>query len=365
MAIPSTGTTYEGAGLNDLDPTNLERGKLRQVLVRDARGAATNISPHNSDGSINWSPFALDGTWRADLVGAKLIGGYWVGNPTTPNEGFFQVGAFKEGAGPETAPTMKNDNFMIVQSNFPFDSDLVEEGEPFNFTPVETAKPLVRRLRNNLRLNAADGSVLIEDPGTLNAGWGRTISGDNIERQVLLVSQFTHNSLPFYTVDGYSLAKMSNIGKSKKDKKESEGSQLDYEPIPDGFFMAMQDGVYQPVLRWTWQGGAGWTARGGVPILSAAATGATATTTGKATLTTPDPTGTGDPFTITAQSTIDDGVTWLTAVLDNPGAVVSASGTTTVKVKTVTAGSTKFRIKVVGTNGATAYTVKSAAITIT
>jgi hypothetical protein len=100
----------------------------------------------------------------------------------------------------------------------------------------------------------------------------------------------------------------------------------------------------RPILFGEWVFGDGWSALGGVPVFSASLPTATPTTTGKATFTFADPTGTGDPFTITAQSTIDDGVTWLTATLDTPGAVVTASGNTTVKVKSVAAGSTKFRV---------------------
>lgn len=258
MSLPSTGTTWDGAGFNDLDSRFLERGKLRQVLVRDARGAETDISPHDSSGAKLWSPFANDGKWRGDLLAWIKVNGVWVENPD-PNEGWHIVGAFKDGDGPTSKPNIKNDDFMILQSNFPFDSDVVEEGEPFSLTPVETAKPLVRRLRNNLRINdASTGLSVVENPGAADSGWGRTLSGDNIERQFLLVSQFKRGGLPVYKVDGYALAKLSDIGNSKQDKKDSEGAELTYMPLPDGYFMAMQDGVYQPVLRWTWVGGEGW-----------------------------------------------------------------------------------------------------------
>lgn len=259
MTLPATGTTFDGAGFNDLDSRYLERGKLRQVLIRDARGGATNISPHNSDGSVAWSPFAQDNTWRDDLVAFKRVNGVWIANPST-NEGFHIAGAFKEGDGPSTKPNIREDDFMILQSNFPFDSDVVEEGEPFSFTAVETAKPLIRRLRNNLPLNDKDGNALVELPGRANAGWSRPLDADNVERQVLLVSEFKRGGLPIYTVDGYSLAKLSGIGTSKKDKRDSEAAEVTYMPLPDGYFMAMVDGVYRPILRHTWVGGAGWAA---------------------------------------------------------------------------------------------------------
>lgn len=263
MTAPATGTTFDGAGFNDVDSRFLERGKLRQILVRDARGAATNISPHDENGDVLWTPFAQDGTWRGDLCAYRRIDGVWVINPVQ-NEGFHIAGAFKEGDGPSTKPNIREDDFMILQSNFPFDSDIVEEGEPFSFTAVETAKPLIRRLRNNLPLNAQDGTALVELPGLANAGWSRPLDADNVERQVLMVSEFKKGGLPVYTVDAYSLAKLTGIGASKKDKRDSEAAEMTYMPLPDGYFMALVDGVFRPILRHTFVGGSGWAALSGL-----------------------------------------------------------------------------------------------------
>ncbi len=258
MSIPATGTTWSGAGLSDVDSQFLERGKLVSVLVRDARGADTDISPHTSAGATNWSPFAADGKWRGDLFAHHKVNGYWLAN-TSPNEGFHLAGAFKDGDGPTSKPNVKNDDFMILQSNFPFDSDITEEGEPFSFTTVETAKPVVRRLRYNLPLSDVNGLDIVELPGTPEAGgWGRPLDGDNVGRQVLEVREIKKNGLPFYKVDGYALCKLTDIGNSKKDKKDSEATELTFQPLPDGYFMAMQDGVYRPVLKYTWVGGAAW-----------------------------------------------------------------------------------------------------------
>ena len=178
MTLPATGTTWDGAGFNDNDSRFLERGKLRAALIRDARGSATDISPHDSSGEVAWSPFAQDGKWRGDLLAFKRANGIWIENPDE-NEGFHMIGAFKDGDGPVSKPNLKNDDFMILQSNFPFDSDLTEEGEPFSFTAVETAKPVIRRLRNNLRLNDPDtGAVLVEAPGLADAGWVAPFPGE-------------------------------------------------------------------------------------------------------------------------------------------------------------------------------------------
>src|SRR5581483_2503404 len=210
MALPSTGTTWSGAGLSNVDNRFLERGKLVGALIRDNQGSATNISPHNPDGTVLWSPFALDGNWRSDLFAFTLTNGYWTLNTTQPNQGFHVVGAFKDGAGPSSKPSLKNDHFMILQSNMPFDSDLVDEAEPFSFEGVETAKPLMRRLRNNLPLVDSSGNLLVEEPGYLNGGWGKPIDADNVNRQVLLVRQFNKSTGLVFKVEGYSLAKLDN-----------------------------------------------------------------------------------------------------------------------------------------------------------
>jgi hypothetical protein len=80
-----------------------------------------------ADGTVKWSPFALDGKWRDDLCAFKRTNGVWTVNGSS-NEGFHIAGAFKEGDGPSTKPNIREDDFMVLQSNFPFDSDVVEEG---------------------------------------------------------------------------------------------------------------------------------------------------------------------------------------------------------------------------------------------
>lgn len=363
MAIPATGTTWKAGGFNDVDNRFLERGGLIAALVRDARGSATNITPTDENGTVLWSPFAEDGQLRDDLFAFKKVDGFWVTNPEA-NEGFHLVGAFKEGDGPKKKGSLDTDDYMIEQSNSPFDSIITKEEETFSFTAVETLKPAWKRLRNNLRLNDANGVSLCEDPGLQNAVWVKPLEADFVDRQVLLLRARKVGGKFIYTCTGYACARLSDVGDAQMGKKDADAAELTFKAIPDGFLMGLVDGEYGPAIKAEWAGGDGWSALGGVPVLSATAPVATAGTTGKATIVFADPTGTGDPWTITAESTVDDGTTWLPAVLDTPGAVTSTGGSTTVKVKSVTAGSTKFRAKVVGTNGASAYTPKSNAVTI-
>ena len=369
MANPATGTTWNGSGLADLGPEFLERGMPLQVIVRDHLGASTDISPHNADGSIRWSPVAQDNKWRNDLLARRKVNGYWV-TVTDPNQGFLTLGAFKDGSGVNSKPGVKSDQFRIIQNNYPYHTMLTEESETFSFTPVDTGNPAVAHLRRNLRLCDASGNIIIPDPGQSNAGYSRTVGGGNPGRQFLIARELNtgKSGLPIYKVDGYSLSRLADVGNSKKDKKDSEASELTYDPEIDGIMMAMafnDQGVaeYQPVLMHTWYGGPGWTALGGVPTLSTTPPVATAGTTGLATLAFAVPTGTGDPWVYTAQASADSGVTWGTAI--TPTSVSVSGSTVTLSLSGLASGAKKLRATVAGTNGATATTPVSNSVTIT
>lgn len=376
MTQPSTGTTWTEGGFNDFDSRLLERGGLIAVGIRDARGIATDLSPHNPDGTINWSPFALDNTIRNDLWARNLSAGVWTPNPDD-NQGFFKMGAFKEGDGPSTNPKIDTDDFMIEQSNFPFDSLLTKEDEPFSLVPVQTADPAIRRLRYDLPFSDSDGNLLVEDPGAIPSGWARLLDAVQTDRQALLLRCRMVEGLPLYKVDVINLCRISDIGDAKQGKKDAEASKLSFKPLPDGIFMAMQDGAYVPIIKYTWEGGPAWAAIGGLPKLSSTPPTATPTTTGKATLVFAEPSGGNGPFTVKVQSATS-GPTgpWTDAVLDNSFGVggpnvtnangVTDNGTTfTAFVKTLTAGTTYLRAVVTGTNGASANTPSSASVTIT
>ena len=126
MTQPVTGTTWNLAGLADLGPEFLERGNPIQSLVRDARGSATDISPHNSDGSVRWSPFSQDNKWRGDLVARRKVNNQWR-TVADANQGFLTLGGFKDG--PQNKPSVRSNQFRVVQVNYPYHTQLTEESE--------------------------------------------------------------------------------------------------------------------------------------------------------------------------------------------------------------------------------------------
>lgn len=257
MARPATGVGWKPGGFQPINPMFLERGGNICVLTRDARGAATNMSPHDAEGAVAFSPFAVDGKPRGDLLAGTLIAGKWVAN-TTPNDGWFNVGPFKEGDGPKKTAKIDTDEFRIEQDTYPYDVAIVGENEPFSFIPVETANPLIRRLRNELPLSKADGTSLVEAPGGDDAGWGKKIGADPVDRQFLLMRARPIGGKMLYTATGFSFCKRTDTGDSTMGKKDADAAQLTYTPTPDGIFMAMQDGEYVPVIKYEWVGGALW-----------------------------------------------------------------------------------------------------------
>lgn len=266
MARPSTGTTPDAGGYTTVD--NRFQGGHRTGLIavafRDARGAATDISPHNPDGSVRWNPLATDGQLRADLFAQKRVDGAWVNN-SDPNEGFHLAGAFGEGNGPSTKPKIDTDDQMIEQSNWPFESDITKQDEPFTFGALQNLFPAIMRLRNNLPLADANGNSLVELPGGVDAGWSQPLEVAKIPRQFLLYGIRKRGALYTYEVEAYDFATLTDIGERQMGKK-GKVADLTYKPEPSGYFMAMVDGRYIPIIRHTFVGGTAWVETGQGPV---------------------------------------------------------------------------------------------------
>src|SRR5215467_9166732 len=95
---PTTGVTWQAGGFDVVDNRFFSRGPLCAVLIRDNRGAATDISPYKVGTTtpvVNWSPLAADGQLRGDLFAYIRVDGQWEKN-TAPNEGWWLTGAHEE-----------------------------------------------------------------------------------------------------------------------------------------------------------------------------------------------------------------------------------------------------------------------------
>jgi hypothetical protein len=370
MAIPSTGTTWRGSGVDTVDNRFNQRGGLAAVLIRDNRGAATNISPWAAGAPPTrfWSPFALDGQLRDDLLAVIRVDGEWVTNPD-PNEGFLLVGAMTEDGGPERAPNISEDNQMILQSNQPFDTDLTEEGIVINFTGVETLKPSMKRLRMNLPLTDASGNLIVEDAGAEHFVIGKTVDVESVERQIILLFSRKKGGKTVYTAEAYSLCKLTNIGSFRRSKTDPDAGELGFTVLPDPYLVTKDPSNPSsddlvPVLFVEWVAGDGWAAIGGNPVWPAPAPIATQTGTTTATVSAANPTGGGDPFAVTWEKSVAPHTTWTAATVGSVTADTPGAGFTTYNITgLVTATAYKFRGTAEGSNGLTALTAVSNTIT--
>lgn len=261
-AQPGTGTTWDAGGFNDVDSRLAERGGLQAVCIRDYRGADTNISPFDDDcATVTWSPLAADGQLRADLFARVKVDGIWVTN-TDPNEGWYYIGAQTEKGGAERNPNTKADDMMILQSAFPFDSDIITKGKTVKFVAVQTADPLIHRLENDLRLQDENGASLVPDMGGQDYGVGSKADIDTVERQLLLVYAKRKAGKFTYRVEGYPLVKFDAQARKSRSKTDPDTAELTYKVLPDPYFMIPDpDGATElvPAIDYVWYGGDGWT----------------------------------------------------------------------------------------------------------
>lgn len=276
---PATGVGFGPGGFGTVDNRfNGTRTMRTMLAIRDARGVETNISPHDATGAVLWTPFASDAQLRGDLFAQlRSPSGAWQLN-TAANDGWYLFGASAEGESPNEKQGVSTDDQMIDNQIATFDSMLTGIDEVWSVTPVEVNRPVVERIRNHLPLNNSGGGPLVELPGGRDAGYGRLLDADNPDRQLLKITSRAVNGQDLVTVKGASLCKLSELGDVRAGKKGKPGAFSWKVLGGDGVFCAMVSGSYQPIVTWTWYGGAAWLALGGATSYTVAVGAATAGT---------------------------------------------------------------------------------------
>jgi hypothetical protein len=254
-----------------------------------------------------------------------------------------------------------------LQSNWPFDTDLIEEGVTINFTGVETLKPLMKRLRMNLPLSDTSGNALVEDPGTKDFVLSKPIDTDAPDRQIILLFARRKAGRFLYTAEGYSLCKLVDIGSYSRSKTDPDAAQLGFRVLPDPYFMdkdpaELNSNNLVPVIIAEWHAGTGWTTIGGLPVFAGAAPVATQTGATSATVVFDEASGAGDPFEYTVEK--ETGGIWSAAVINAVQEDTPTDGEVTITIGALTTATQyRFRVTATGTNGSTAVTAQSNQIT--
>lgn len=261
MTQPATGDTWDAAGFNNVDNRFVERGGLQAVLIRDYRGAATDISPFQADTTtVAFSPFAQDNQLRKDLFARVLEDGIWVDNVES-NDGWFYLGAQTEAGGLERNPNTRSDDLMILQSTFPFDSAITSRAKTIKFTLVSSVDPVVHALENDLPLQDEDGDTLVPVPGSPDYFVGSRASVETVERQILGLFAKETAGKTLYTVEAYPLCKYDAQGRKRRSKTDPDNVELTYKVLPDPYFMIPDpkgSAVLVPSVDGRWVGGEAW-----------------------------------------------------------------------------------------------------------
>jgi hypothetical protein len=244
---------------------------------------------------------------------------------------------------------------MVLQSIFPFDSDLTASGMTIQFNGVEMLSPLLRRLRMNLPLADNNGNNIVEAPGTPYV-ISRPTTDSMTGYQLILVFARQRSGGYIYTAEGYPLVREDDIGNYKRDKTASDSPNLGFTVLPDPFHVDIDptnpaSGVLVPALYSEWIAGPGWTQIGGQPVFLGPAPVATLVSTGGASIVVQTPVGGGASVTYVVQKQNASTGVWSAIT---PASVTPSGGNTTFAITSVGApiGVQRFQIICTGANGA-------------
>ncbi|AMS02031.1 major tail protein [Mycobacterium phage Panchino] len=348
MAQPNTGVSFKASGLGIFDTLRIRRGGKWNLLVRDYKGSATNISPSGDFGA----PMALDGNWRNDLLAVKKNArGQWVYN-NQPNLGFHLLGAANpDGFAQEH--DINVDELEILQSIDPARVDLTSRAKRIVFTGYEN-KPLLHRLINDLPLD----NILDLGSGTYFSGESAEI--DFVERQMILIHEDKAGGKPERVAFPVPRCVRTGIGNLTGTKTDPLSAQLTFARILDPWFV---DGDGAPLIGGVWVSGEGWD-ESVVPGLTFVPPAPVATPTGAtaATITFAEVLGGVSPYTYTVEKSANADMSSSSAA--TVGSTDVTDGVVTLTLSGLTASSTSyFRVKVTDADGDVALSMVTNAAT--
>lgn len=315
VALPTTGVAWEIAyGYN---PLGIRKGIITNVLGRDYKGSLTNLADPlvglNADGVF--TPYALDGTYRSDLL-----------QPAFPGGQFYDFGSLKDD-GVKMSANTDVDETMIAQSRRPQRYDLTKEEDEIEFTCREDS-PIVDLLRFDMPL------FNVPDIGKASYALRKPAEGRLVERQLIALAEDGDHRFAYI----FPRVARKKIGDTSINKKDPHELNLSYGGILCPYAM-------YPVS--VAREGAGWRSLGGAPIFAPPAPVATAVAGATATLAFTVPTLLHDPkpdvFTYTVAKTVMPAGTPVTSATVTNTTLVGS--TVTLTLSGVTAA-TQFKFAV-------------------
>jgi hypothetical protein len=336
MALPSTGDTWANVLEPTVNPLNVRKGIITDILIRDYRNAdgtvhdlSASAAGLNSNGIF--TPFAADSQLRTDLLVTA----------SGANQGFYHIGFLKEDGWTET-PSMTADDTDTAQTFYPVRTDVTKLGNELMFTAREWT-PLIDMLQ--MDLPTVNG---VPDIGTTNYSVKAPVANALCERQIIALG---FDGVQFFSVTLPRVAR-KKIGKTEASKKNPVDLEMTYSTLICPF-------AQTPYI--ISRGGTGWAASGGAPIWSATPPVATAVTGLKATIVSAVPTGADvGTITYTATKTLTGTTTPVTGTAATSGGNVTF---TTASSSLVLASAYTFNLIATGDNGAASTSLPSNSIT--
>lgn len=332
-SLPSSGGTYDELLQPNVNPLNVRKGIITDILIRDYRNLDDTV--HNlADPAVGlgadgyFSPYAQDGTLRSDLLVTSA----------SPNLGFYHLGSLHED-GTKIGHDTKVQPTMIAQSKRAVRFDVTSDDDIITIKAVE-GNPIVDALRFDLPLSD------LPDLGQAGYTVARPAESMLIERQIIALG-----------FDGDNFFAQTFPRMALQDRGDDNWNKHDPDTLEVHMGSLLCPFVGKPVLYH--REGASWRALQGVPVFAAAPVAA-AVSGASATLTFDLPTSKSSSYTYTVEQSTDAGNTW------TPATVGSTTGTASVVI-TVTgltiSSAYVFRVTAVGTSKLSTVSAKSNSVT--
>lgn len=334
MALPNTGGTYANLLQQGVNPLTVRKWIVTDVLIRDylnPDGTVHNLADPaiglNDEG--HFSPFAIDGRLRTDLLG------------DAPNLGFYHLGSLHEDGLEMTTDTNVSET-MIAQSKRAVRFDVTSDNDGITIKALE-GTPLVDALRYDLPLSG------LQDIGAAGYGVLKPAETPLLERQVIALGFDGEN----FIAEVFPRMSLRNRGNASWNKADPDVMEVEL-----GSLLC----PYVGTTAMRYRDGNAWRGLQGGPVFAAAPV-ATAVVGQKADVVFAKPLFKSSAKSSTLQYIVeksnDDGTTWTDAVVED----VTGVGPVTIRVTGITSSASWiFRVKATGSAKVTTTSPASAAI---
>jgi hypothetical protein len=246
MALQSTGGTQATILEPNYDPTQVRKGIITDILARDYRnadGTVNNLAATAAGLNPNgvFTPFAQDGTLRNDLLVTA----------SSPNQGFYHAALLKDDGWTFT-PDLTVDETPVAQSPWSVRNDVTKRTGEIMFT-MRQWMPLADYLR--MDLPTING---VPDAGSSGYSLPAPAYAQLCERQIIALG---FDGLNQFAITFPRLSQ-KKLGKTAANKKDPLDTEFTFSVILDPYTGA-------PYI--ISNGGTGWSAEGGAPVVGTVA----------------------------------------------------------------------------------------------